>query len=140
MKRYKQKIFILILITFLSGILLLMRRDNTPAEPDYGSFTPDKSYSWDNTYYAVQEVERDTENEVNMIKVCIYETASDRLVFSFYPARARDFWGICWENDTYNIWTQSADVGIDCYRCDNAQWLLDEAAQRPDYIISKYDD
>lgn len=47
--------------------------------------------------------------------------------------------GICWENDTYNIWTQSADIGIYCYKYENGQWERDESAIRPKYIISKYD-
>lgn len=67
------------------------------------------------------------------------ETETDQLVSSFYPARARDFWGICWENDSYNIWTQSGDIGVYCYKYEEMQWKRDESAQRPDYIISKYD-
>ncbi len=136
---FLKRIFSFIFVIVLFGMLIGARRGNVPAEAYYGSFTPDKTYSYDKVYYAVQEVEKNTESGVNMIKVCIYETASDHMIFVFYPARARDFWGICWENDSYNIWTQSADIGIFCYRYDAAQWLLDETAQRPDYIVSKYD-
>lgn len=105
---------------------------------DYGSFTPDKTYSYDNVFYAVQEVEKIC--DVRTIKVCIYEADTDTMVYYFYPARAWDFWGICWETDSYNIWTQSADIGVYCYRYDNMQWILDEDAVRPPDIISKYDD
>lgn len=103
----------------------------------WGSFTAEKTYSYDEKYYALQEVEYI--GDVRYIMVCIYETETDELVSYFYPARAWDFWGICWENDTYNIWTQSADIGIYCYKFEDMQWKRDESAQRPDYIISKYD-
>lgn len=107
-------------------------------QSNYGSFTPDKTYSYDNAFYAVQEVE--LHDNVRMIRVCIYEADTDALVYSFCPARARDFWGICWESDTYNIWTQSADIGTFCYKYDNDQWMIDKTAVRPPDIISKYDD
>ncbi|MCM1262936.1 MAG: hypothetical protein NC313_09455 [Butyrivibrio sp.] len=103
-----------------------------------GSFTLDKVYSYDEKYYAIQEAE-DTGSSFKYIKVSIYESETNSLIFSFYPARALDFWGICWENDTYNIWTQSADIGIYCYKYDDEQWEIDYSAQRPEYIISKYD-
>lgn len=103
----------------------------------WGSFTADKIYSYDEKYFAIQEVEYI--NDVNYIKVCIYETETDELVSYFYSARSRDFWGICWENDSYNIWTQSGDIGTYCYKYEDMQWKRDESAQRPEYIISKYD-
>lgn len=123
-------------------LLLLSGCTNSSPEADstfesWGSFTPDKTYSYDEKYYAIQEVE--LLNDIRYIKVCIYETETDTPVNSFYPARAWDFWGICWENDTYNIWTQSADIGVYCYKFEDMQWLRDESAQRPEYIISKYD-
>lgn len=104
----------------------------------WGSFTADLTYSYDEKYYAVQEVDDTLGGGISYIKVCIYETETDTLVSYFYPARAQDFYGICWENDTYNIWTQSADVGIYCYKYEE-QWIRDESAIRPGYIISKYD-
>lgn len=110
----------------------------TAYESNYGSFTADKTYSYDNAFYAVQEVE--LHNDVRIIRVCIYEADTDTLIYSFCPARARDFWGICWESDTYNLWTQSADIGIYCYKYDNNQWIVDKTAVRPPDIISKYDD
>ena len=71
------------------------------------------------------------------IKVSIYETKTQ--VDYFYPTRAWDFWGICWENDTYNIWIQSADIGIYCYKYEDDQWQKDASAERLEYIVSKYD-
>lgn len=63
----------------------------------------------------------------------------DEAVFSFTPARASDFWGICWETDTYNIWIQSGDIGVICYAYADGNWEVDPTAIRPDSIVSKYD-
>ena len=73
-------------------------------------------------------------------KVCIYETGTEEKVFEFYTERARDFWGICWESDTYNIWIQSGDTGVYCYRYEDERWIRDDSAERPEDIHSKYDD
>ncbi len=111
----------------------------TESEYDrWGSFTSDKSFSYDQKYYAIQEAEQVSEN-ARQIKVSIYISDHDKPIFFFEPARVRDFWGICWESATYNIWIQSGDIGVLCYRYDDMQWVLDETAQRPDDIVSKYD-
>lgn len=134
------------IITFLClFILLLSGCGIRPSEEDnvtetWGSFTADQTYSYDRKYYAIQETEEDPDNGWRYIKVCVYETGTDALIDCFYPARASDFWGICWENDTYNIWTQSADIGVCCFKYEDMKWQKDESAQRPDYIISKYDE
>lgn len=142
MKTYK-KILILSLCTLM---LLLGCADqlSTPIDSEtafelWGSFTPDKTYSYDEKYYALQKVEKNFLYGFDYIKVSIYETGTDALISSFYPARSFDFWGICWENDTYNIWIQSGDIGVYCYKCENTQWEINYSAKRPDYIISKYD-
>jgi len=120
--------FILILLFILSGCTV------APQTEEWGSFSPDKTYSYDDKYYAIQSEDTDKNIVVN-----IYNAQNDAVVFSFTPARASDFWGVCWENDTYNIWIQSADVGILCYKYEADKWELDETAVRPDYIESKYD-
>ena len=135
----KKIISIVALILFLCILLLLSRCTNETTSESWGSFTSHLTYSYDGKYYAVQEVDDTLGEGIRYIKVCIYETETDTLISYFYPARARDFWGICWENDTYNIWTQSADVGIYCYKYEDMQWERDESAIRPEYIISKYD-
>lgn len=135
----KKIISIICIILFLCILFLLSRCSNETISESWGSFTSNLTYSYDEKYYAVQEVDGTFEEGIRYIKVCIYETETDTLISYFYPARARDFWGICWENDTYNIWTQSADVGIYCYKYEDMQWERDESAIRPKYIISKYD-
>lgn len=105
---------------------------------DWGSFTADKTYSYDEKYYASQSVVEGA--EARMIRVAVCLTDTDEVVAEFEPARARDFWGVCWEKDTYNIWAQSGDIGTLCYAYqDDETWVLDERAERPSYIISKYD-
>lgn len=135
-----------IILLSLCILLLLCRCANRSSEPEttvgsWGSFTPDKTYSYDEKYYALQEVKEEPylDDNVSYIEVFIYEAETDNLVFCFCPARAMDFWGICWENDTYNIWTQSGDIGVYCYKYEDMEWKRDESAQRPEYIISKYD-
>ncbi len=116
---------------------LLVGCSNREIEVDpqeWGSFSPNKTTSYDNKYYALQTV-----NENDYIVVTVYETETEKEVSSFSPARARDFWGICWENDTYNIWIQSSDIGTFCYKYDNDTWTLDEEAEIPDYIITRYE-
>ena len=100
---------------------------------EYGSFTIEKTSSYDGKYYAYM-----TQHD-EMIVVNIY-SEDDAEVFTFEPCRKWDFWGICWENDSYNLWVQSGDLGILCYTMSDEVWSLDLDAVRPDYIISKYDE
>ena len=106
---------------------------NSNVGGEFGSFTMEKADSYDQKYYAT------TEKNGDMIKVTVFSASGDE-VFSFEPCRASDFWGICWENDSYNIWIQSADIGTICYSMTDEKWTLDSNAVKPDYIKSKYDD
>ena len=99
---------------------------------EYGSFTIEKTSSYDGKYYAYM-----TQHD-QMIVVNIY-SEDDNEVFPFEPCRKSDFWGICWENDSYNLWVQSGDIGIICYTESDEVWSVDDSAVRPDYIISKYE-
>ncbi len=103
----------------------------------WSSFTAEKTYSYDESFYALQSV--DKKEDASYIVVDVYKTENDEKVYSFSPARASDFWGICWEEATYNIWIQSADIGVLCYEYQENGWTLNENAIRPDEIISKYD-
>ena len=99
---------------------------------EYGSFTIERTSSYDGKYYAYM-----TQHD-QMIVVNIY-SEDDNEVFTFEPCRKSDFWGICWENDSYNLWVQSGDIGIICYSMSDEVWSVDDTAVRPDYILSKYD-
>ena len=102
-------------------------------DSNWGSFSSERTESFDQKYYAEQTV---VDAKV-LITVFNSETAAE--VFSFSPARSSDFWGICWESNSYNIWIQSGDVGVLCYEFENEEWTLKENAERPSDIISKYD-
>jgi hypothetical protein len=121
---------VLLLVSLLMLVLLAACSSSKNA---WGSFTAEKTGSFDQKFYALQNT--DGSNVV----ITVYEKGSDTEVCSFSPARSSDFWGICWEKDTYNIWIQSGDIGVLCYRYTNGQWMLDESAVKPAYIKSKYD-
>ena len=99
----------------------------------WGSYTDKKTYSYDHKYYAIQTVED------RMVVVTVFFTDTDEKAGEFSPARAFDFWGICWEKDTYNIWTQSSDIGCYCFEYKNGKWIRNESLKEPDYIVSRYD-
>lgn len=108
------------------------RNTSSDLNPQYGSFTVDKTSSYDGKYYAL------ISEDEQMIVITLY-SSDDNEVFSFEPCRKLDFWGICWENDSYNLWIQSGDIGIKCYGMADEVWSINDDAIRPDYIISKYD-
>ncbi len=135
MKAFFRMIAILILLIFLlSGCA-----QNTAKEQKWGSFTSEDIYSYDKKYVAEQTITEENKTQVRYVKVSIIDTDNKKEVFSFIPARAGDFWGICWESDSYNIWIQSGDIGVICYKCEDEIWVQDESAIRPDDIVSKYD-
>ena len=124
----KLKTFALFLV-FVVLVVSACRADNI----NYGSFTSERTESYDRKYFADQTVSDSS------VTVTVYDHETKNEVFSFAPARSRDFWGICWESDSYNIWVQSGDIGVVCYQYDNGTWILNEEAQRPAEIVSKYD-
>ena len=65
----------------------------------YGSFTVDKTYSYDGAYYAL------ITEEDKLIVITIYSSDEDE-VYSFKPCGKKGFWGICWDNDNYDLWIQ----------------------------------
>lgn len=107
--------------------------DKANKEKEYGSFTIEKTFSYDKKYYA-ECVTRST----GAVYIDVYERASNLRISSFTPCRSSDFWGICWEYDNYNLWIQSADIGIICYSFNGEEWVRNKDAVKPDYIISKW--
>lgn len=126
--------FFLILV---SAFLLVSCGNSDNKEKQWGSFTAEKTYSYDDALYAIQTVGK--KGDSSCIVVDVYKAENDEKIYSFAPARAMDFWGICWENHTYDIWIQSADVGVLCYEYKDSKWILKENAIKPEYIVSKYD-
>lgn len=107
---------------------------------DYGSFSPDITYSYDNKYCAVQSPIKPQDQSSYYINVSIYENNSGVLIDSFLTQRAWDFWGICWEKDSYNIWIQSADIGTYCMQYADEKWtpVYDAQFPMPADIIDRF--
>lgn len=105
---------------------------------DFGSFSPETTYSFDEKYYAVQSLTRTEGSNANCILLTIYDAETDAEIAAYALERASDFWGVCWEKDSYNIWVQSADTGTYCLRFDGEGWLRDSHAVLPEYIIDRY--
>ena len=97
----------------------------------YGSFTVDKTYSYDGAYYAL------ITEEDKLIVITIYSSDEDE-VYSFKPCGKKGFWGICWDNDNYDLWIQLEDVGALCYSMTDEIWTLNDDAKRPEYITGGY--
>ncbi len=107
-------------------------------DQEYGSFSPYAVESFDGKLVAKQNVEK--LGDIRYVRVYVYDKENGELVGDFWTERAWDFWGICWENDSYNIWIQSADVGIYCYRYQDGTWVRDSInTKRPDYIVSRWE-
>jgi len=123
-----------ILVFLVLCCLIILSSCHSPGKTEqlWGSYTPDKTYSYDHELYAVQTVVDQA------IVVTVYDAGTNEKTGSFSPARSFDFWGICWEKDSYNIWTQSADTGVTCFEFQNGKWAANEDLDAPDYIISKY--
>ncbi len=110
-------------------------------QADYGSFTMDPTASFDGKLNAECTPERwNGNNELTRrIRVDIKNAETKKTVYSFSPARVWDFWGICWESDSYDLWIQSGDTGVHCYEYEDGEWVYDPDAVRPEDIVSKYD-
>lgn len=108
----------------------------------YGTFTKNDVYSYDERFLAKQKTESVKVNGENLRQAVIEitDTQSGKVIYEITPARTMDFWGICWESDSYNFWIQSGDTGVHCYCYRNGTWERDNSAVRPWDIISKYDD
>ena len=100
-----------------------------------GSFTLDSIESYDHVYLAYIEPAT-RENPLVKIWITNQETGEADYI---EPFRRADFWGMCWENDNYRLWLQSGDIGLVCYTLRDGDWVLDEEAVLPDYIVSKYE-
>ncbi len=134
-----KKCFRMIAMLMLQMILLSGCMQSASDEAQWGSFTSENAYSYDKKYVAEQTITMEEDTQVSYIRVSIKDTEHENEVFHFTPARASDFWGVCWESDSYNIWIQSGDTGVICYRYEDETWTPDETAVRPDDIVSKYD-
>ena len=130
-------LWILILILIVIRLILFPGRPlgQRASTSDWGSFTIEETASFDGRFTAAPSVER--VDGINMAVVSIRENGED--VYSFMPARMFDFWGVCWEKDTYTIWIQSGDVGVKSWFYADGTWHYDDVSLHPKYIHTKWE-
>ena len=131
------KLWALLLAVILGVRVGLPLGDAEKQEPFTGSFSLEKTYSSDLRFYALQTVKRI--DSIRKIVVTVYDTSSDAPVFSFAPDRAWDHWGICWEQDSYDIWVQSGDIAPFCWEYLDGEWKRCYERVLPDYIVELWD-
>ena len=141
-KRKPGVVMVIVLIVFLCACGGRHEERRGKTQEDWGSFTAEDCYSYDGRYLAKQIVEVNEFVDIKYVKIDIYDIKSNELVDSFYAERAWDFWGICWESDSYNIWIQSGDIGTSCFVYQDGKWIRDflNSVERPADVILKYDD
>jgi hypothetical protein len=123
-------------IALLLLIIVLFSGCGAPAvQEDYGSFTLSKTYCYNEEYYA-KTTSFKNDDGAQMTVVDIYLATNDVIKCSIVTDAESEFWGFCWEKDSYNIWIQTSK-GISCYKKGNYEWTIDETAQKPDYIVEK---
>lgn len=81
------------IITIILCLLLMLSSCNSEVseKTQWGSFTSDLTYSYDGKYLANQVAELDEFLQVRYIHVNILDANDNHEVYSFMPARARDF-------------------------------------------------
>jgi len=115
--------------------------EETPEEhfAKWGSFTDEDTCSFDGKLLARQRVEKRAYDNVKMVVIDVVDVQSGQVIDSFPAERAWDFWGICFESGSYNIWVQSGDVGVYCFEYVDGKWKENHDLERPADVISKYD-
>lgn len=98
---------------------------------EYGSFTCDKTYSFDGKYYVV------INESYGPFEIDVYSNDGYVNAITSQWFNKNAFWGVCWENDSYNLWVQTKTGDTMCFSKNGDEWILNEDAVRPDYIICK---
>ncbi len=106
---------------------------------DFGSFTYLPTDSYDGRYRAELNIERREGDLATTVYVYITDTQSAETAEVIRTERAYDFWGICWDKSSYDIYVQSTDIGTYTLRCTGGTWQKDLEAKIPDYIVSRVD-
>ncbi len=118
-------------------------RSHVPTEDelfeDFGSFTYLPTESYDGRYRAELNIERRDGDLATTVYVYITDTESGETAEVIRSERAYDFWGICWDKSSYDIYVQSSDVGTYALRYKDGAWQKDPKAEIPDYIVSRVD-
>lgn len=125
-----KKILCLVLV-----VLFLFCGCGKQVEEDLGSFVKTKTESYDKEYnVSLNAYMKDGEQ---MTVLDIRRAGSDYIYTFIQAGKTADFQGYCWENNSHNIWVQTADKGVTCYSLENGEWKENKAVEKPDYIITK---
>ena len=88
-------------------------------------FTTDMTASFDSKYFTIMGAS--VEDDKTLAVVNIFSEMGDS-VYSFTAGNIDNFFGVCWEKDTYNLWILTSDNGAMCYKHENGEWSFDETA------------
>lgn len=102
--------------------------DSIVALREFGSFTRDKTYSYDGKYYVAKF-------DPLFHEIGIY--SSNGHVDAIILPNPGDYYGVCWEKDSYNLWIQNKSGDTLCYSMVDEKWSLNESAVKPEYIICR---
>ena len=118
------------MLTMLVAIVLSFGTNNTADNEQ----AKNSVFKTETIYSADGRLRVDIDATEMMVRLDIADAESGELLYSFSPVRRWDFWGICFEADTYNLWIKSGDVGILCYEYDGETWNYNPDAVMPDAI------
>lgn len=85
-------------------------------------FTTDMTASFDSKYFAIMGAS--VEDDKTLAVVNIFSEMGDS-VYSFTAGNIDNFFGVCWEKDTYNLWILTSDNDAVCYKYADNKWVLD---------------
>ena len=101
----------------------------------YGSFNVEEAKSYDGKFTAKCLIGS------GIVTVQIIDNETDSIVSSFKPCGKGSFYGVCWENDKYNLWVQTDTSYLICYSMKESRWdwEINKNARKPDYIKGRYE-
>lgn len=134
MKRSVILISILLVLLLLSGCGAKQNKqgDNSLVSPKQTEmFSTEMTASHDGAYFSVIGVRYEGDDVEAVVNVF---SEMGECVDSFVAGNVDSFFGVCWEKDSYNIWTLSTENGLSCYTCKDEKWTLDESSVLPEYM------
>ena len=104
------------------------------SDQQLSQFTTDMTPCHDKKYYIIMGANIKDDTLVSVIN--IYSDIGD-MVYSFEAGNVDNFRGVCWEKDSYNIWTLTGDNTLRCYKFSDNKWQLEKDALIPEYMLKK---
>ena len=89
----------------------------------------------------IKELDKRVKAKYSDPTVQIIDNETDSIVSSFKPCGKGSFYGVCWENDKYNLWVQTDTSYLICYSMKESRWdwEINKNARKPDYIKGRYE-